>query len=233
MIAGHTFAVAVVVPVFNRAGVVREAVDSIVAQDVDAEIVLVDDGSTDDSAAVLRKIATELGDRVVVVEQPNAGPAAARNAGVALARAELVTFLDSDDLMSPGRLRIQLDAWLAAPGDVVVMGHERVEIAPGVEPPQHIVDRQHRNETRYHTSVLLSRTQFDAAGGFDEGLRVAEDVDFVLRLEEAGFDVVLLDDVVITRRILGDNLVYDPAVGRSLFLLARRRAKRARERPTT
>jgi glycosyltransferase involved in cell wall biosynthesis len=233
MSAGQPFDVAVVVPVFNRAAIVRDAVDSVVAQDVDAEIVLVDDGSTDGTAAVLRQIAAELGDRVVVVEQPNAGPARARNAGVAAARADLVTFLDSDDLMEPGRLRVQLDTWRAAPGEVVVMGHERVEVAPGVEPPRHILDRGARDETRYHTSVLLSREQFATVGGFDEGLRVAEDVDFVLRLEESGFRVVLLDDVMITRRILGDNLVYDPAVGRSLFLLARRRVQRARDRTVT
>lgn len=227
------FDVTVVIPVHNRPTAVREAIDSVLAQDVPAEIVVVDDGSTDDTPIALRAAADAHPDRIVVVTQANAGPAAARNAGVATAGAPLVTFLDSDDLMVPGRLRAQLAAWHAEPETLVVMGHERIEVAAGVEPPLHIVERRRGGETRYHTSMLLSRRQFDAVGGYDEQLRLAEDVDVVLRLEEAGFRVVLLDDVVVIRRILGDNLVYDPAVGRSLFLLARRRAQRSRERRAT
>ena len=84
-------------------------------------------------------------------------------------------------------------------------------------------------ETRYQTSVMLSVEQFRSVGGFDETMRYAEDVDFVQRLAEAGNRVVELPDVLLTRRILGDNLVMDPAVNRSLFLLLRRRAQRARE----
>ncbi|TDT15629.1 glycosyl transferase family 2 [Ilumatobacter fluminis] len=221
--------VTVVVPVYNRGSVVGDAVASIVRQDVPARIVLVDDGSSDDTLAVLTSLAETSGGRVSVVAQDNAGPAAARNAGVAASSTELVTFLDSDDLMEPGRLQRQIDAWREAPGQVVVIGHERVEIAPGVEPPDHIATRMSTGQTLYHTSVLLSRAQYDAVGGFDDTMRLAEDVDFLIRLEEAGNEVVDLGDVVITRRILGDNLVYDPAVGRSLFLLLRRRAERARE----
>lgn len=228
--SGLTPDVSVIIPVYNRQHAVREAIDSVLAQDVTAEIVVVDDGSVDDTRSVLHALAALHPGRIVVVEQENAGPAAARNAGVAASRGRFVTFLDSDDLMVDGRLGAQLDAWHAEPDAVVVMGQERIEVAPGVEPPIHIVERQRGGHTAYHTSIMLSRDQFDTVGGYDAMLRLAEDVDFVLRLEEAGYRVVLLDRVLVVRRILGDNLVYDPAVGRSLFMLVRRRAQRARER---
>lgn len=221
--------VTVVVPVYNRGSVVGDAIASIAAQDVAAEIVVVDDGSTDDTVAALTTLVESSQTSITLVSQENAGPAAARNTGVAASTTELVTFLDSDDLMEPDRLRRQIAAWRAGPGQVVVIGHERIEIAPGVETPEHIATRMATGQTLYHTSVMLSRAQYDAVGGFDESMRLAEDVDFLIRLEEAGNEVVDLGEVVITRRILGDNLVYDPAVGRSLFLLLRRRAERARE----
>ena len=221
--------VTVVVPVYNRSRVVGESIASVLQQDVPCVVVVVDDGSTDDTPAVLSALVAESQGSVRIVTQSNAGPAAARNAGVAASSTDLITFLDSDDLMEPGRLRRQIDAWQVAHGGAVVIGHERVEIAPGVDVPEHIAARLANDQTLYHTSVLLSRAQFDAVGGFDESMRLAEDVDLLIRLEESGNEVVQLDDIVITRRILGDNLVYDPAVQRSMFLLLRRRAERARQ----
>ena len=221
--------VAVVIPVFNRADVITEAVESVLMQDgIDVEIIVVDDGSTDAIGEVLVDLARL--PQVTTLRQDNAGPSAARNAGVAAARASLVTFLDSDDLMTPGRLRKQYDAWQAAlPDRVVVIGHEEVDIAEGVGVPPHVQGRLDTNETKYPTSAFLHRDEFEAIGGYDEAMRLAEDVDLLMRLEDVGCTTVVLDDVVLTRRIRGDNLIYDPEVNSSIFLLIRRRIQRRRE----
>lgn len=223
--------VAVVIPVFNRPRPVVEAVQSVLAErDVALELIVVDDGSTDGTSEVVASLPS-LDPRIIVVHQPNAGQSAARNAGVAVSTARFVTFLDSDDLFEPGRLTIQLDAWHRhADERPVVVGRERVLIGEGVEPPIHIVRRIAIGGHLYHTSALLLREDFDAVGGFDPELRLAEDVDFVLRLQDAGTKLVEIDDVLITRRVGGDNLVYDPDIQRSWLVLLRRRTARQRAR---
>jgi glycosyltransferase involved in cell wall biosynthesis len=95
----------VVIPAYNRAVTIGRAIASVLAQDRDdLEVVVVDDGSDDDTAAR----ATDFGPAVRVLRQANAGPGAARNAGIAASRGELVAFLDSDDEWLPGKLAAQL-----------------------------------------------------------------------------------------------------------------------------
>ena len=100
--------VSVIIPTHDRAPVIARAVDSVLAQeDVDLEVIVVDDGSTDDTRQV---IASRYGGdaRVVYVFQEQAGVAGARNTGMARARRDLVAFLDSDDVWRPGKLALQL-----------------------------------------------------------------------------------------------------------------------------
>jgi len=96
--------VSVIIATYNRADYVRQAVDSVLAQSLrDFELIVVDDGSTDGTAAVL----AEYGARIRVIATPNRGAARARNAGLAAATGEYVAFLDSDDLSDPERLSLQ------------------------------------------------------------------------------------------------------------------------------
>jgi len=97
--------VSVVIPTFNRSRLVQLAIESVLAQQFrDFEIIVVDDGSTDDTAACLARY----GDPVRVVRQDNLGMNPARNAGIALARGEYIALLDSDDLWLPGKLALQV-----------------------------------------------------------------------------------------------------------------------------
>jgi len=92
------FRFSVVMPVFNRAKYLRQAIDSVLSQTfTDYELIAVDDGSTDESAEILRSY----GNRIKVVRQANQGPEVARNTGVALAQGEYIAFLDSDDIFFP------------------------------------------------------------------------------------------------------------------------------------
>lgn len=96
--------VTVVIPAYNCAGTVAETLDSVLAQNHAAtEVVVVNDGSRDDTLQVLRRF----GDRIRVIDQPNAGPPAARNAGLRAARGEYIAFLDADDVWVQGKLEAQ------------------------------------------------------------------------------------------------------------------------------
>src|SRR5689334_9621809 len=104
--------VSCVVPVYNGERYLAEALDSILAQTHrPLQAIVADDGSTDGTAAV----AAAYGDRVLVLRQANAGPAAARNLGLAAARGEYVAFLDADDLWHPRKLERQLARFRARP----------------------------------------------------------------------------------------------------------------------
>src|SRR5512139_2667017 len=104
--------VSVVVPAYNAAWCVRKAVDSVLAQDFrDFELIVVNDGSTDDTLAVLRGY----GDAIRVVDQRNGGMSNARNAGIRAARGEFLAFLDSDDWWLPGKLGRQVALLRARP----------------------------------------------------------------------------------------------------------------------
>ncbi|MFP3907090.1 MAG: glycosyltransferase family 2 protein [Acidimicrobiales bacterium] len=216
--------VSVVTPVFNRPDLVVEAVESVLDQaGVEVEVVVVDDGSTDDTPEVVDRLARD--PRVRALHQPNRGPAAARNAGVAVCSAPWLTFLDSDDLMLSGRLRRQLDVLADTSRASAVIGLGRIQVDPGVELPVEIAGRapDDREASPYTISMLLARSLFDELGGFDESLRVAEDSDFHARLVAAGHRVHKLDEPLFVRRITGDNLIYGIDHRREMFDLIRRR----------
>ena len=98
--------VSVIIPAYNAAPYLAETLASVFAQSYpDYEIIVVDDGSTDDTLAVLEQFA----DRITLIRKPNGGPASARNAGLRQARGELLAFLDGDDLWLPDKLAAQVE----------------------------------------------------------------------------------------------------------------------------
>lgn len=192
--------VSVIIPAYNCAAYIRDAVDSVLAQDYPSiEIIVVDDGSTDGTAAAL----AACGDRVRVLSQANRGCAAARNLGIAHAAGRYVAFLDGDDAWWPGKLRLQVDA-LRREG--YRMAYSRFIVwrpdAGGRHPPP---ERMFAGEGAAHVSdcALVTGDTYDAllldcivwtstviveksvlleAGGFDEALQLGEDYDLWLRL---------------------------------------------------
>lgn len=184
--------VSVVMPAYNCAATVREAVDSVLAQDgVDMELIVVDDGSTDGTRDVL----AGYGKRLRLLRQANGGPAAARNRALAIARSEYIAFLDADDVWLPGKLRTQLD-YFAAHSDIdVVYGNwlrwHASEPRPAAPPEDEGIDEDASGwiytgmllDSMIHSiTALVRRNVIDAVGGFDESLRTGEDYDFWLRV---------------------------------------------------
>ena len=183
--------VSAVVPTYNRAHLIPDAIRSVLEQDYrPLEVIVVDDGSTDSTRSVL---AREFGERIRYICQENAGPAAARNTGIRASHGEYIAFLDSDDLWLPGKLTAQVDALSRHPECALVYG-KAIEGTEDGRP----TGRVYRNSDRGRTgdnfelvlrwapiatpAVVVRRSALDQVGLFDETLRVTEDTDLFLRL---------------------------------------------------
>lgn len=182
--------VSVIIPAYNAAGCVRRAVESVFAQTYrDFELLVVDDGSTDATHAVL----AGYGARLTLLTQPNSGPAAARNRGIAQARGAYVAFLDADDYWLPSKLERQVALLDAQPETgfcstatsvVDRTGHPagewpcRADVGPLPD-----VLFMHGTVISGSTSGVLARLPLiTELGGFDESLRGFEDPDLWIRL---------------------------------------------------
>lgn len=182
---------AVVVPAFNSAGTLATAIESVLSQDpLPDQVIVVDDGSTDDIAAALQQFGTQ----VECVRQSNRGPSAARNNGLARARTDAVMFLDADDFLLPGALAIRLSlleephvAWAHTEGFLQDQEGGR-RLFSAVHPlPVECTDGRifHCLLCRNFIStdaVIARRSVLLEVGAFDESLRWMEDWDLWLRL---------------------------------------------------
>ncbi len=207
-------AVSVIIPTYNRARLVVEAIESVRAQSfADLEIVVVDDGSTDDTVARLVELArTE--SRVRWIETTHTGrPGAARNRGVEASWGRLLAFLDSDDLWHPQKLELQLP--LIVNGGYRICHTRERWLRAGREISQG--RRRHRRDGDLFadslvkciigpSTVLLERSLFEEVGGFREDVEIGEDYELWLRVtsrEPVGY----VDEPLTTKRAgHGDQL---------------------------
>lgn len=192
--------VSVIMPAYNAVRHIAESVESVRAQTFgEWELLVVDDGSTDDTRAVVRRFAEE-DERVRYVPRTNGGQAAARNTGLAAARGRLIAFLDADDLWLPHKLEAQL-AVLEEKGVDLVYTDGYIFSDEGAEPEEerfHILPGEARGVEMFRTlftsnrigtlSVLVKRSALDAVGLFDESraFQNCEDYDLWLRLAKSG-----------------------------------------------
>lgn len=225
-----SLAVSVIIPTYNRAEFVNEAIASVLAQTyAPVEILVVDDGSTDETAAVVRGF----GARVQYLYQVNRGPAAARNVGILQARGDALAFLDSDDLWVPQALD-----WCVA--RLEDESAPRVDLAAGLSQQfQRVLatDGERGNEPVLPLWAILSfctmlsrRAVFARVGLIDESLRYGEDVDWFLRVREQNIPFAFLDRVTHLRRLHENNLMNDTRAANLYMLqvLKKSLARRAR-----
>jgi hypothetical protein len=149
--------VSTIIPVYNRAKMLREAVASVLAQTYrPIEIVIVNDGSTDDTAEVVDDLARQNSNEVFTLHRPNSGPGVAREAGRQLARGEFVQYLDSDDVLLPRKFELQVAGLRAQPDCGVSYGKTRLG-KQGGPPNQDPWKRTGESITRMFPSMLESR----------------------------------------------------------------------------
>lgn len=206
--------VSVIIPSYNHERYVGLAIESALAQTYPPhEIVVIDDGSTDGTTAVLSRYAG----RVHAVRQANAGVSAARNAGVKLVSGELLAFLDADDEWQPRKLELQVAAWRCSPPPGLVhCGVEDIDAA-GNPLRQHTDGMSGRGVAaemllfRRSTilgggsGVLIPRAVFEAAGGFDLRLSTSADWDLYYRIASR-YPVAFVPEPLLRYRLHGSNM---------------------------
>ena len=179
--------VSAVIPTYNRVKFVHEAIASVLRQDYpDVELVVVDDGSRDGTASVVR----EFGVAVRYLWQENRGVSAARNRGAAVCTGDFIAFLDSDDLWMPGKVSAQV-AYFESHPEAQACHTDEVWIRHGVRVNERHVHRK-RDGWQFLASlprclispsaVMMRRALWERLGGFDESLPACEDYDLWLRL---------------------------------------------------
>jgi len=211
-------AVSVIMPAFNAAPYISEAIESVLTQTfTDYEIIVINDGSED--TPDLEKALGPFLEHVVYVKHENRGVAAARNTGLRLARAPLVAQLDSDDSWLPHFLETQLEIMTSDPGiDVlyansqifggsVFDGKESMEISPSHG--EVTLTSLLSQECTVHTNLIGKKEAFFRVGGYDESLPASEDFDMWLRIVKSGGRIDYHRRVVARYRKRPDSLSAD------------------------
>jgi len=197
--------ISVVIPAWNAARYMDEVIDSVLSQSVaPREIIVVNDGSTDDTSGCVRKF----GSRITLIEQSNAGAAAARNRGVAEARGEAIALLDADDLMAPRRLELQGALLARDPDCAIALGKqltfhseaERLALGSAAVNPQAV-------RAGFVPSAAMVRTSaFAVVGLFDPSLRIGDFLEWIRRAGSRGAPIRQMEEVVAYRRLHEDSL---------------------------
>jgi GT2 family glycosyltransferase len=217
--------VTVVMPAYQAAGTIEAAVASVVAQTRgDWELVVVDDGSSDGTAARVERLGEP---RARVLRKENGGPAAARNAGIATARGRLVSFLDADDLWLPTYLETMTAALDATPSagfaytdawvldDVTgrirrttAMAFQRQPAGPETDAATLLAELTRTNFV--YTSTTVRREVLEAVGGFRPSLQAAEDYELWFRIAAHGYGAVRAPGILAIHREWAGSQSADP-----------------------
>lgn len=222
----------IVIPTFNRAALVAETLDAVLTQTVAAdEIIVVDDGSTDDTPAVLARYAP----RVVTIRSENRGDMAARNSGLRAAKGRHVAFCDSDDLWEPGFIEAMVRFWQAAPNAIAAYTDFRElrdgalapsskfadapdgfwlgahPVAPGCDVfEQSIVARLLVFQPFFPSCMMVDRERFAALGGWDEAVSRIVGCDFATALRVADAPPIgVIRQPLVRIRKHGSNISRD------------------------
>jgi glycosyltransferase involved in cell wall biosynthesis len=196
--------VSVIIPTYNRGWIVKEAIDTVLEQDFDDyELIVVDDGSDDNTPAILKAY----GKKITVLHQPNKGVSAARNHGIAAASGRLIAFLDSDDLWLPRKLSAQVKFFKDHPDAVVNQTQEHwirdgVRVNPKIKHHKFsgmIFEKSLALCLVSPSAVMIQKSLFGTVGVFDEDLPACEDYDLWLRIS-CRYPVHLIETALIIKR---------------------------------
>ena len=203
----ESMSISVIMPALDEERYIAEALDSVFAQDVSPiEMIVIDDGSTDNTAAIL----LARSEPIVVLKTDHMGPAAAKNKGLEAATGEFIAFLDSDDLWPPGTLPKLLNEIQATPDQEIVMGRCKYLVMPDAGDEE--LKTQFDDDSLYGITLgagLYRRAVFDKIGLFNEDLRFSEDVDWLMRVREDECKLRLVDFISLIYRRHANNMTRD------------------------
>lgn len=197
-----------IIPVYNGERYVAEAIDSVVAQTYrPLQIIVIDDGSTDRTADEV----AQYREYVTYIFQTNAGPAAARNGGLSVAKGEFVAFLDADDLWHWEKLARQMACFEANPDLEICLTHVRDFWSPEL-PVKQVQDQDSTLMNSWPGNIcqtlLARRKVFAKVGLFNPAMGVGEDDDWFIRAADRGVAREMLADVLVYRRLYYHNSAH-------------------------
>lgn len=196
--------VSVIIPTYNRAYCISESIDSVFNQEYGKlELIVVDDGSTDETQDLMAKYPNLTYRRL----EKNSGVSHARNSGIELAHGELICFLDSDDLWTKNKLKLQVD-WMQTHPDCKISYSDEIWIRNGVRVNPMNKHRKYSGDIYQQclalcivspSSAMLRSSLLQEVGGFDESLPVCEDYDLWLRIAHR-YPFQFIDEKLIIKR---------------------------------
>jgi glycosyltransferase involved in cell wall biosynthesis len=194
----------VVVPAFDAARYIAEAIESVVGQiPPESEVIVVDDGSSDDTAA----IAESFGSPVRVIRAEHGGIGAAVNRGMAEARGAMIASIDADDRWLPRKMELQLAALEHDPSLDMVFGHVRQFVSPEITDPERFAIAGTAMPGLHRGMMLIRREAWDRVGALETDLAVGEFISWYARAMDAGLRMRMLAEVLYERRVHGRNTV--------------------------
>jgi glycosyltransferase involved in cell wall biosynthesis len=207
--------VSAIIPVYNGEAFLAEAVETIRRQNYHPlEIIIVDDGSTDNTETIARGFDNE----VIYVRQENRGPGAARNRGLGMASGNVIAFLDVDDLWSRDKLKIQLPLLKDSFVDIV-LGYTQIMMLAGIIEGRHTFGGWSDPLLAMNLScALFKRSVFDKVGLFDETQIYCDDWDWFMRARERNVRMLMHKEVTYYYRRHGSNMTNQPKLGNHYFI---------------
>ncbi len=223
--------VSIILPTYNRADLILDSIESVFAQSFkDFELIVIDDGSTDNTRQLLSAMAKA--GQLRYEHQENLGLSAARNRGIQLAKGQLITFLDSDDLYTPDKLQMQVDYFLKHPGAMLVhswfskfnedgeLGVRKTSWFAGDIYPEILLQW---DVLMAVPCVMIRRSVLDEVGAFDESLRWAEDLDLWRRIARK-YAFYMIPEPLVKVRVHSSSTSSDKSQAAKPFAVALEKA---------
>jgi glycosyltransferase involved in cell wall biosynthesis len=219
--------ISVIIPTYNSAHYLGEAIKSVLAQTYkDLEIIVIDDGSTDNTKEIVKTYA----DRIIFLQQANSGPAKARNFGIQKSSGEFVAFLDADDVWYPEKLERQMEMFLKNPQYGLIHSDALIRTVDNSQPDRLWFDFKRRNKSGMVFSDLLAecfiilssaiirRQCLEETGCFDENVVPWEGYDLWLRVTYS-YPIGFVNAPLFVRRLHSSNLFYSNFLYENLSLI--------------
>jgi glycosyltransferase involved in cell wall biosynthesis len=203
--------ISVIIPVYNAGAYIKRAIASVNSQSYDnIEIILINDGSTDNSLQILEPLLTE---KITLFTQKNAGASSARNKGMELAKGTYIAFLDADDYWHKNKIKIQYEQmkehpdWNSCFSLVTRISNQNFNssiIKPIISETHKLIDI-FQSPYLGTSSFMISKDALDLVGFFDESLETAEDIDFFLRTAKFG-NVGKINAFLVFKEVIDESL---------------------------
>lgn len=215
------FFVSVIIPVYNGEAFLADAISSILRQNYEPmEIIVVDDGSTDGSAAIAKSFP-----KLVYLYQENQGHQVARNRGFQMARGDMISSLDADDLWSDDKLKLQLSCFQKNPWAEIVIGYtQRMQLINVKEGKHEFRNYEDPVLAMSFWASLMRKSVFDKVGLIDETFQKCDDWDWFMRAKELNIPMVVHKEVISFYRRHDDNMTNQVEAGNHYTMMMLKRS---------